>query len=267
MKLRENGLDIFYIDESEKTPLFVVTAVRVPFLRVVEGEWRFVWGDYLDKAVDWRRALSAKHSIRYRAELHAAEILTHHGVFKKSWENLAPLEATALCKDALKTVDFLAPESIITTFATDQSELFGEKRTNAAMLGLFQRIRRHCGDHTNGMMIFDGGHPEYVNLYRKATKWLPTGSMLGGWSSGEATDNLALDMFPKDANLKASDQSLFLQIADMVCYCARLKLEHERGLLQEKRVKRGHSGIYDSLDRGTINRRATKRRKDGLVPI
>jgi hypothetical protein len=33
MDLRPNGIDIFYIDKSERHPLAVTSVVRIPFLR------------------------------------------------------------------------------------------------------------------------------------------------------------------------------------------------------------------------------------------
>lgn len=266
MQLRPGGLDIFYIDESERFPVSVVTSVRVPFLRRIDGVWTFVWQDYLDKAVAWRKALTANHNIRSRAELHGYEILAHRGLLGKGRKNLWPDQAVALYADALKSVDFLPDASIITTYATNKTELMGHKGIKAAMYGLFQRIRRQCGTELNGLMLFDDGHPEYVSHFRAATKYMPTGSMLGGWG-GKSTTNLPLDMFPKDANLKASNLSLFLQIADLVVYSARLKLEAENGTLQEKRRKRGHADLYDCLSSAKINLAATGRRKDGIVPV
>jgi len=266
MQLRNSGIDLFYIDESERFPLSLVTAVRVPFLRQVEGIWTFVWSDYLDRATKWRRTLSENHNIRSRAELHGYEILSHQGLLLKGRRNLRPDEAFALYADALKTIDFLPEGSVITAFATDQSELMGHKGVKAAMIGLFQRIRRQCGAHVNGIMLFDDGHPEYVSWFRQATKYLPTGSMHGGWGAG-ATANLPLDMFPKDANLKASKLSPFLQIADLIVYSARLKLESERGVLTEKRKKRGHDQLYDCIPSITINQAATGKRGDRIVPV
>lgn len=267
MLLRPGGIDLFYIDESVRDPLFVATAVRIPFLRNVNGAWRFVWADYLEQAVAWRRHLSAAHKIRARAELHGTKILGHQGLYVKGGRNLRPDEAVALYREALDSVGFIPPASIITTFATDQTVLMGHKGIKAALFGLFQRIRRQCGEGVNGMLFFDDGHPEYIGYYRQATRWLPTGSRHGGWGGGKATANLALDMFPKDANVKASAQSLFLQIADLVAYSASLKLQNEAGSLNAKRVKRGHGDVYDALRQEQINLRATNKRRDGLVPI
>lgn len=74
-------------------------------------------------------------------------------------------------------------------------------------------------------------------------------------------------MFPKDANIKHSDMSYFIQLADLVVYAARMKIEHEMGHLAAKRVQRGHHEVYDALPLQTINLKATTKRTDGIAKI
>ena len=266
MELRRNGIDIYYIDESEFFPLSVVSAVRVPFLRPNPTTWEFVWQDHLQKAIEWRKALSANHHIRSRAELHTSEILARKGLYKKGQTNLSTTECVSLVRDAVSTVNFLPPHSITTAFATNDASLMGHKGVKAALFALFQRIRTQCGSHTNGILFFDDGRPEYIHYYRQAMRYLPTGSRKGGWEHG-ATKNLPLDMFPKDANLKASDKSLFLQIADLAVVTARLKIQEEYQRLPAKRVRREHHTLYDSFARHAVNLAATNKRSDGIVAI
>jgi hypothetical protein len=267
MDLSPNGIDIFYIDESERHPLAVTSTVRIPFLRPKEGGWEFVWDTYADAAMKWRRDLSKNHSIRFREELHGYRILRHQGFYHKTGRNLSPAEATALYKDALGTLTWLPDKSIMSTFATEASELMGHEGINACLFGLFQRIRNQCNQtNVNGMVFFDEGHTSYIKLYRMAQKYLPTGSRLGRWSDGKLTKNLPLSMFPKDANLKSSSLSYFLQIADLVCYAVRLKLEHEKNALAAKRVSRNHHVVYDSIPRQKLNIAATLKRRDAIVP-
>jgi hypothetical protein len=266
--LKPNGLDIYYIDESERTPLAIASSVRVPFLRPkTGGGWEFVLEKYLADATKWRRNLSAVHSIRFREELHGYKILKHQGLYHKTHRNLSPTEAAYLYSDALITLDWLPAGSIMSAFATDTSELMGHKGIDACLFGLFQRIRNDC-HHTNanGMIFFDGDHKNYIRLFRMAQRYLPTGSKLGSWSGGQRTKNLPLGMFPKDANMKSSDLSYFMQVADLVAYSARLKLEHERGTLAAKRMSRGHHTIYDSIPQAQLNRVATFKRNDAIVP-
>lgn len=196
MDLAPEGIDLFYIDESERHPLSVATCVRIPYLVPKKGGgWEFVWNTYLDDATDWRRDLSANHSIRFREELHGYQILGRKGLYHKTWRNLTHDEAVSLYADALKTLTWLPDKSIMSSFATDQSELMGHKGIFACLFGLFQRIRNQCGiESTNGMIFFDEGHKSYIRLYRMAQKYLPTGSKFGGWEDGKLTKSTPNDV-------------------------------------------------------------------------
>lgn len=79
--------------------------------------------------------------------------------------------------------------------------------------------------------------------------------------------NLNLSMFPKDGNIKRSALSYFIQIADLVAYAARTKIEHEIGRLTAKRTARQHHLIYNALPIKQLNLSATAKRTDGIVPI
>ena len=269
MLLNGNGVDIFYIDESVRTPLFVASAIRVPFIRPYKAGWKIVWPEYQETADAWRRWLSKKHEIRFREELHAYKIMKPEGLYHKTHRNLSPPEAFALMEDALTGMSRVLPAgSIITAYATAASEFAGNKGMSACLLSLFQRMRSQCrAEGVKAMVFFDEGHDEYISEYRRAKKYLPTGSALGGWQGGHATQNLPLDMFFKDGNLKKSHLSLFMQMADLVAYSARLKLEHESGTLSAKRVNRGHHTWYDLIPAETINLKATSKREDGIVPM
>ena len=127
-------------------------------------------------------------------------------------------------------------------------------------------MRNDCNfTKVNGLGFFDEGHSSYIRLYRMAQKYLPTGSRFAGWGS-KATKNLPLSMFPKDGNTKNSAFSYFMQVADLVCYAARLKLENERGTLSAKRAERGRHTLYDTIPTTRLNTLATLRRPDAIVP-
>lgn len=266
--LRPEGLDIFYIDESVGNGHFISTAVRIPFLRPFDGGWSIVWEDHLDKAETWRRALSKKHHIKFREELHAQKLLKCAGCYHKSGRNLSPQEAFAVYQDALATLTFLDPGSILTSYATAKSSLYGTRGIEAGIGVLLQRMRTQCdAENRNGMVFFDEGHDEYINMYRRAVRHLQTGSAHGSWSSGGATKNIPLAMFTKDANIKRSHYSYFIQVADLVAYSALQKVKHQAGILNAKRVQRLHHTLYDVIPKTSINLAVTRRRQDGIAPI
>jgi len=266
--LRPEGLDIFYIDESVGDGHFISTAVRIPFLRSSSQGLQIVWEDYLAKAESWRRDLSRNHHIKFREELHAHKLLKCSGCYHKTGRNLTPTEAYAAYQDALATLTYLDPSSILTTHATGRSSLYGTSGIEAGIVALLQRMRTQCDmERRNGMVFFDEGHDEYINMYRRAVRHLQTGSAQGGWNSGALTRNIPLQMFTKDANIKRSHYSYFIQAADLIAYSALQKVKEEAGVLNAKRVQRNHHTLYNAIPQASINLAVTRRRKDGIAPI
>ena len=266
--LSNNGIDILYVDESARHPRFTATAVRVPFLRHIDSRWRYVWSDYYDNADVWRRQLSRDFGVRFRKELHGYELLKAGGLYLRGKRNFRPDDAVMFYKEALARPTFLEPASIFTVFGFSDSRVAGFAGIEATMVGLLQRLRTQCSSNgVDGLLFFDEGHDEYIRWYRRAQVYLPTGSAYGAWDQGQATKNLPLTMFPKDANFKKSHLSYFLQMADLVVYAARIKLEAEANTLTAKLMRRGHGTVYDSLPTAVLNLKATKKRTDGIVPI
>lgn len=261
MQLQPGGADLFYIDESGSRDIFTLSAIRIPFIRFIDGATTFVWSDYLRIAQGWRRNLSATHRVRFRKEIHGVEILHCRGLYHKANRNLRPDEATNLYRDALTTLNtFNLSDISFTVLARENSRLARQTGIHAGIMGLFQRMRRYCHENDrNGMVFFDGGHErEYTKLFRQAAVYLP---------SGRDGTNLPLNMFLKDANFKVSDLSYFIQIADLVTYSANIKIQHEQGLMQAKRVRRAHHTLYDSIPNNVVNLNVTTRRNDGIAPI
>ena len=126
------------------------------------------------------------------------------GAVPQDWAQSHARRSDCALRGRTGNYDWLPPRSIMSTYATDKSELMGHKGIFAGLFGLLQRIRNQCGAHTNGMVFFDEGHKTYIRLYRMAQKYLPTGSKFGSWENGKLTRNLPLTMFPKDANIKCS---------------------------------------------------------------
>lgn len=142
MRLRLGGTDIFYIDESGSHGLFVFAAARIPFIRFQDGHPTLVWNDYLDAATNWRRSLSATRSIRFREELHGVHLIGRRNRYHKARRNLFPDEAFDTYAEALQTLGGIVPDNMtITTCATTESRLFGNRGSDAALIGLFQRLR------------------------------------------------------------------------------------------------------------------------------
>jgi hypothetical protein len=204
MHLRPGGIDIYYIDESHDGHHYVVTAIRVPFLRNTEGTWHIVWPNHLETAKDWRKHIKDDLHIPRRKELHGVKLASGRGQFLHGRFNFKYKQAADVYSEILSSITFLPDEAIMSVAAPKHRYLYGHERLEAAMYALFQRMRRKSlADQTNAIAFFDQGHPEYRRLYRMAQVYLPTGSSIGRWPGGP-TANMPMDMFTKDANEKNS---------------------------------------------------------------
>lgn len=257
MRLKDGGIDIFYIDESHDNRLYVVTAVAVPFLRNIGNVWTLTWKAHFDQARQWRRNVKATFGIPTTKELHGVKLASGRGNYHKGKYNFSRPRAGAVYRGILSMANFLPDASVLSCSARRPSYVYGSERLEAALYALFQRIRRQCITRdVNAIVFFDQGHPEYRKLYRKAQVYLPTGSQLGGWPSGQ-TKNLPLDMFTKDANEKNSKHCFFTQFADLVAYAAFLKIKSENAALQPWQQQCSLGNLYDFLPRALLNRRAS----------
>ena len=88
-----------------------------------------------------------------------------------------------------------------------------------------------------------------------------------GWGAGKISDNLPLDMFTKDGNMKNSAHCYFTQLADLIAYAAFLKIKSENSALEEWQKLYSLENLYDSFPRAKVNMRAQKGSKDGIVRL
>ena len=264
MNLPENGLDAYYIDESHDRKIYVVTAVAVPLLRKVEGQWTMVRRNHFEAAKRWRRAIKENLNVPVSKELHGVKLASGRGNFNRGKYNFPRPKCAGVYRAILRNMHHVPDASIMSVVSTrGASTLYGNQRLEAALYALFQRMRTRCQKTGLGAMtFFDQGHPEYRTLYRQAQVYLPTGSMYGG-----GTRNLPLDMFFEDANEKNSKHCWFTQTADMAAYAAFLKIKSERGELTEWQQKYNWGGAYDEIPRNKLNVRVLAVNRDGIVRL
>jgi hypothetical protein len=157
MLLRPGGLDIFYIDESHDSKLYVVTALTVPFLRNNANLWSIVWPDYLEAAKAWRKRISTELNIPLGKELHGTKIVSGRGNFLYGNRQFPRPEAVIAYKQILSWMDFLPAASVITVVGERGPQMFGHQRLQRVMYALFQRMRKQCvSREVNAMAFFDG---------------------------------------------------------------------------------------------------------------
>jgi hypothetical protein len=271
MRLRSGGIDIFYIDESNDSQTYVVTAVAIPFLRRTEGVWHIVWPDYLDAAKEWRRQIRETLDIPVSKELHGVKLASGRGRYVKGKYQFDRPKAGSAYRQIWRFANFLPDESVISIVSKRSGRtLYVMTRLEAALHALFQRMRSQCnGRNANAFVFFDEGHEEYRRLYRRAQVYLPTGSQVigAGWGGGQVTANYPLDMFTKDGNSKQSRHCHFTQLADLLTYAAFVKIKSESGSLTDWQERYALANLYEQFPTRQINHQATRRSADGIVRL
>lgn len=268
LKLGSGGIDIFYIDESMDHDVFAMSAIAIPFLRNVEGTWTVVWNEQHTNIQEWRK-LAKKHlRIPVAKELKGSTLAAGRSRYKDGKHQFSHREADYAYRRLLRNIHFLPDASIISVTGTRNSNLYGHTKLEALLYALLQRMRTACHkQNRTGMVFFDEGHGEYRKLFRKAQVYLPTGSSLGGWGTGEFSKNLPLDNFTKDGNTKDSRYSNYIQLADMVCYAAFLKRKAEITTLSPRQQQFDHGTLYDAIPTRVLNTKANTKDPQGFVRL
>jgi hypothetical protein len=258
MRLQQGGIDIFYLDESMDNNAIAIAAISIPFLRIVDSTWMLVWEDQFQDIRDWRRRARVSNGIPAAKELKGEKLLSGRGRYKNGKNQFTHAEAAFVYRALLSDISFLPELSITTVIGTPDSFLYGHRSLEALVIALLQRMRRTTVDQNrNGMVFFDEGHGEYRKLYRKSRIYLPTGSRQGDWGQGKVSINLPLDNFTKDANIKESEHSFFIQLADLISHAAFLKLKAEQTRLSPWQEEIFAHTLYDSIPLRVLNLKAS----------
>jgi hypothetical protein len=268
MQVPPGGIDIYYVDESTDRDFMVMTALAVPFVRQVDGIWTVVWEDHFRSVRDWRRRLRQNHQIPVAKELKGAKLLSGRGRYLLGRHQLRPAAAAVAYRAALSDLSFLQPHAIISVVGSPRSSLYGHGRLQAVLYALLQRMRTACSKNARlGLVFFDEGHGEYRKLYRKARVYMPTGSNKGDWGGGAASRNLPLDNFVKDANIKESEHSFFIQLADMLSFACLLKVRGEEGRMTIWQAGMSAHTLYDATPLGSLNTHTSATDPLGIVRL
>ena len=264
--LVQSGIDVFYIDESCDKDFYAMTAIAIPFLRFTPSGAQIVWNDYFEKARQLRKDMRAKYDLSTQKELKGSKLLSGHGNFKVGNRGYTRQDAFQVYTDILQGLSFLPENSVISVVSTGTSHLYGYKNLLAALYALLQRMRKSClNSQRIGMIFFDEGHNEYRKLYRRAQKYLPTGSNSGTWTTtGRSVSNLHLDNFVKDGNIKDSKQSHFVQLADLVSFAALLETRNQMGVISPWQQNLGAGSLYSLIPQSVLNINASKGQRHPL---
>jgi hypothetical protein len=264
-KLPDCGLVTFYADESDDKKTCVISTVAVPTLGATAGGVPIEWDACFEKAKVWRAGLRDKFGIPVLKELKGSKLATGRNSYQPRRQRLYGERAVEAYAYALSSLDFLPSRSIFSVTCERDYKLYGHTRLEAALYATFQRIQVKCDkERMAALLFFDEGHGEYRRLFRKAKKYLPTGSSQGSWADGASSKNLPLLNVLEDANFKDSKQSLFIQIADLVAYATLQKLRSEHGRLSERESALWLHALHDQIPRRVLNTHVERGGTDGI---
>lgn len=206
---------VAYIDESGDTGNNPVRSSKTFTLGcvLVEAE---SWNNSFSALIDLRRRLKMTYSIPVRAELKANYLIRNTGTLNST--RLSPSQRHLIYRAHLRQ---LAKDQHAKAFAIvvhKSMNYFGKDVFDNAWTALLQRLERTS--HNRGgvpvLIIHDEGeNPAIRKLARWSRRRLSAGSFRGSGSLLVPFTQLIDDPIPK-----ASRESYFLQMADLVAYAA-----------------------------------------------
>ncbi|MEM9086810.1 MAG: DUF3800 domain-containing protein [Pseudomonadota bacterium] len=264
-KLPDCGLTTFYADESDDKKTYVISTIAIPTLGATKADCPIEWDSYLTKSQEWKADLRDKFGIPVRKELKGSKLATGRNSYQPRGKRLHGPKALEAYAHALRGLDFLPSESVFSVTCERSSSLYGYTKLEAALYATFQRMQRKCeSDKLAALIFFDEGHGEYRQLFRKAKKYLPTGSKQGNWGDGSTSRSMPLINMLEDANFKDSKQSIFVQIADLVAYATLQKIRKEQGRQSEREKELWFGSLHDQIPKRILNTRVDTQGTDGI---
>ncbi len=198
---------LFYLDESFDSDAFVLTAIRFKSER---------WRETFAMTKDFRRHLSATYGLYVSKELHATEFVAGRGRYAP--KDISKYVRTQIFSEVLKFIATLPEIEIINVkIKVPGCPVDPHLR---AFERLLNRIQASLEDHkTEGLLILDEGKEGMLRKTARemaAINFIP--SKYGAWDGGHRSKNIALSRLVEDPLFKASHNSYFLQLADIVAF-------------------------------------------------
>jgi Protein of unknown function (DUF3800) len=201
-------MHLAYVDDSGDSHSFVLAAVLAPADQ---------WLEVHDRLVAFRRRLSREARFRMRSELHATDIVSNGG----PWRKLAvePRRRFGIYRAALRELQQMAP--VVRTVGVVVPDQL-DKRLQASARAeawdvLLQRLERFCFKSGSTCLLVpdDGGRATVRAMARRKRRFGYAPSAFGGESQRVPFKQLVDDPFFRD-----SRESYLMQWADLVAHAA-----------------------------------------------
>jgi hypothetical protein len=175
------------------------------------------WPQVFDNFIDFRRFLRARFGVPVRGEIKANHLIRNGGVFRQ----LALSESArfAIYRAQMRLLPKLGMSAFAVLIRKDLMQAEGrvEDPREVAWEYLLQRLERFTTySSTHAMLVHDEGYADRIRaMTRKARRAGGAGSMFG-----TGFLRLPARLIIDDPVSRHSDQSYFLQAADLVAYAA-----------------------------------------------
>jgi hypothetical protein len=173
------------------------------------------WPDAFDNFLDFRRRVRDSFGVPMRAEIKANYLLRNSGPLRGL--HLAPAQRHLIYRAHLRMVDHLPARAFAITVDKRNKSTTPKHIFDLAWEGLLQRLERtSTKEKVTFMISHDEGENDSVRRWvRQSRRYLTAGSAYGAGTLTNPARRLVDDPIPRK-----SDQSYFIQLADLVAYAA-----------------------------------------------
>lgn len=173
------------------------------------------WSSAFDTFLEFRKRLRSSFGVPVRAELKANYLIRGGGPLRKL--NLAPSQRHYIYREHLRLLESLPARAFGVVTDKQKAGVSGSACFDMTWEMLLQRFERTCTyENTTLMITHDEGENDAVRKHvRKARRHLTAGSIQGAGVLQFKADRFVDDPIPRN-----SQNSFFIQLADMVAYAA-----------------------------------------------
>lgn len=203
--LKRNIMHFVYIDDSTDRPTNIFSAIAIPCER---------WNEAFAFLKSWRQHLKEKHGIPVAFEIHATHFLSGRGSGKTIGHIPRHTRAQIFHKH-FQVVEYMSRFDVrvfnVCNAGDDQFRAFER------LLNRINRTMQSWDSHAF-LICDEGKEAQYRRLVRRMRVFNPIPSNREVWENGEVFKNLPIDRIIEDPSFKPSQDSFFIQTADVVAH-------------------------------------------------
>lgn len=222
------------------------------------------WRPYLNELVQFKRYAKTTYGLGIRSELHGAELIRIRGTSPKDYKTISKARRIQLYNDALTNLGVNLPDiQIINVHLNKPNPRTGSRPftgdvQEVVWQRLIERYERFLKSRSDQGLIFadQTNEAKIRKLLRKMRlhHYVPSAYGTRGLSANASS-------ILEDPNMRSSDQSLFIQVADLVSHALYRKL-YPKGSLKRLNVDR----LFDLAD-PVLLKQASTYNLQGIVNV